>query len=200
MKKCKRNLKFIQGVDFELIENLPDNGTKYLLLFDDSCEEISNSKLFVRVATAGRHRVLNTIYIKHNLFHQSKLGRDIELQNTHIVLFKSLGDVLQINTLSQQLGLGSQLKEWYQDALSTPYDHLLLDLTPKTIDSLRYCTNSGSVPSKFHQSNLGRDVELQNTHIVDLTPKTFDSLRYCTNSGFIKVLSTRRNRNKVFGQ
>ena len=72
------------------------------------------------------------------MFHQSKLGRDVESQNTHIVLFKSPRDVLQINTLSQQLGLGSQLKEWYQDATTTPYGHLLIDLTPKTVDSLRY--------------------------------------------------------------
>ena len=153
----RKNLKFIQGVDFELIENLPNNGTKYLLIFDDSCEEISNSKHFVKVATAGRHRGLNTIYIKHNLFHQSKLGRDVDLQNTHIVLFKSPRDVLQINTLSQQLGLGSQLKEWYQDATSTPYGHLLIDLTPKTVDSLRYCTNSGSVPSKIYLPHRNRN-------------------------------------------
>ena len=121
-----------------------------MLIFVDSCEEISNSKQFVKVATAGRHRGLNTIYIKHNLFHQSKLGRNVELQNTHIVLFKSPRDVLKINTLSQQLGLKSQLKEWYQDATSTPYGYLLIDLTPKTVDSLRYCTKSGSVPSKFY--------------------------------------------------
>ena len=146
----RKNLKFIQGVDFDLIENLPNNGTKYLLIFDDSCEEIPNSKQFVKIATAGRHRGLNTVYIKHNLFHQSKLGRDVELQNTHKDLFKSPRDVSQINTLSQQLGLGSQLKEWYQDATSVPYGHLLIDLTPKTVDSLRYCTNSGSVPTKFY--------------------------------------------------
>ena len=84
------------------------------------------------------------------MFHQSKLGRDVELQNTHIVLFKSPRDVLQINTLSQQLGLGSQLKEWYQDATSVPYGHLLIDLTPQTVDSLRYCFNSGSVQTIFY--------------------------------------------------
>ena len=62
------------------------------------------------MATAGSHRGLNTIYIKHNLFHKNKLGRNVEVQNTHIFLFKSPRDVLQIETLSQQLGLGSQLK------------------------------------------------------------------------------------------
>ena len=45
-------LNFIQGVDFEQIEKLPKNETKYLLMFDDSCEEFSNSKQFVKIATA----------------------------------------------------------------------------------------------------------------------------------------------------
>ena len=80
---------------------------------------------------------------KENLFHQSKMGRDVELKNTQIVFFKSPRDVLPINPLSQQLGLGSQLKEWYQDARSTPYGLLLIVSTPKTLDSLRFCTNSG---------------------------------------------------------
>ena len=76
------------GVHFEFINSLKNNGTKYLSIFDDSCAEKCNSKEFVDIATAGRHRGFSTIYIKHNLFHQSKLGRDVELQNTYTVLFK----------------------------------------------------------------------------------------------------------------
>ena len=114
------------------------------------------------------------------MFHQSNLGRDVELQNTHIVFFKSPRDVLQINTLSQKLGLGSKLKEWYQDATSTPYGHLLIDLTPKTVDSLRYCTNSGSVPSKFYlpagaETKLLDDdhtIRLYTPNISNIFPKT----------------------------
>ena len=121
-----------------------------MLIFDDSCAEICNSKTFVDIATAGRHRGLSTIYIKHNLFHQSKLGRDVELQNTHIVLFKSPRHVMQVTTLSTQLGLGSELVVWYRDATSVPFGHLLIDLSPRTDDRLRYCTNSGFVPSKFY--------------------------------------------------
>ena len=130
--------------------SLKNNGTKYLLIFDDSCEEICNSKAFVDTATAGRHRGLSTIHIKHNLFHQSKLGRDVELQNTHILLFKSPRDEMQVTTLSTQLDLGSELIDWYRDATSVPFGHLLVDLSPRTDDRLRYCTNSGSVPSKFY--------------------------------------------------
>ena len=145
-----KNLKFVQRINFEFIDSLKSNGTKYLLKFDDSCEEICNSKAFADIATAGRHRGLSTIYIKHNFFHQSKLGRDVALQNTHIVLFKSPRDVMQITTLGAHLGLGSELVDWYRDAKSVPFGHLLIDLSPRTDDRLRYRTNSGSVPSKIY--------------------------------------------------
>ena len=149
MQKEIENLEFVRGLNFEYIDSVKNNGIKYLLIFDDSCEEICNSNAFVNVATAGRLRGLSTIYIKHNLFHQSKLGRDIQLQKTHIVPFKSLRVVMQVSTLSAQLGLGSEVVDWYRDATSVPYGHLLLDLLPRTDDRLRYCTNTGSIPSNF---------------------------------------------------
>ena len=140
----------MQGVNFEIILSLKNNDTKYLLIIDDSCEKSFNSKASVDIATAGRHRGLSTIYIKHNLFHQSKLGRDVQLQNTHIVLFKSPRDVMQATTVGSQLGLNLELVDWYRDATSVPFGHLLTDLLPRTEDRICYCTNSGSVPSKFY--------------------------------------------------
>ena len=53
MQKEIEKLEFVQGVNFEFIDSLKNNGTKYLLIFDDSCEEICNSKAFVDIATAG---------------------------------------------------------------------------------------------------------------------------------------------------
>ena len=96
MTLCEKRLKIssLFKVHFEFLDSLKNNGTKYLLTFDNSCEEICNSKAFVDFATAGSNRGLSTIYIKHNLFYQSKLGRDSELQNMHIVLFKSPPDVV----------------------------------------------------------------------------------------------------------
>ena len=149
MQKEIENFEFVRGVDFEFIDSLKNNGAKHLLIFEDSCEKICNSKAFVDIATAGRHRGLSTIYIKRNIFHQSKLGRDVELQNTHIVLFKSPSDVMQVTTLSTQLGLGSELADWYRDSTSVPFGHLLIDFSPRTDDRLRYCTNTGSIASKF---------------------------------------------------
>ena len=57
---------------------------------------------------------------------------------------------MQVSTLSAQLGLGPELVDWYRDATSVLYDHLLIDLSPHRDDRLHYCTNTGSIPSKFY--------------------------------------------------
>ena len=56
MQKEIYNLEFVQGIHFEFINSLKNSGTKCLLIFDDSCPEICNSRAFVDIATAGRHR------------------------------------------------------------------------------------------------------------------------------------------------
>ena len=57
---------------------------------------------------------------------------------------------MNLTTLSTQLCLGSEIVDWYRDATSVPFGHLVIDLSPRTYDRLRYCTNSGSVPSKLY--------------------------------------------------
>ena len=65
------NTEFFPRLDFEMIKNLE----KCLLVFDDSCEEIRQEQAFVKLAFASRHRKLHCIFVKHNLFHQSKWSR-----------------------------------------------------------------------------------------------------------------------------
>ena len=169
MQKEIENLEFVQGVNFEFIVSLKNNGTKCLLIFDDFCEEICNSMAFVDIATAGSYRRVSTIYIKHNFVHQSKLGRDVVLQNTHIVPFKSPRDVMQVTTLSTQLGLGSELVDWYRDATSVLFGHLLIDLSPRTDDRFCYCTNNGSISSKSYiPDRLKQSVNLDDEHTKSL--------------------------------
>ena len=60
-----------------------------MLSFDNSYGNICNSKSFVDIAAARRHRELSYVSIKHNLFHQNKVGPDVELQYTHIAHLKS---------------------------------------------------------------------------------------------------------------
>ena len=57
---------------------------------------------------------------------------------------------MQVSTLNTQLGFGSKLVDWYRDATSLPFGHLLIDLLPRTDNRLRYCTITGSIPSNFY--------------------------------------------------
>ena len=57
---------------------------------------------------------------------------------------------MQLTTLSTQLGRGSKLVDWYRNATSVPFDHLLIDLSPRTEGRVRYCTNTGSILSRFY--------------------------------------------------
>ena len=82
-------------------QSFTHDGKKRLLIFDDFSEELLKSKDFTRIATAGRHLGLHVLYNKHNLFHKSPIGRDVELQLTHIVLFQSPRDINQIERLGQ---------------------------------------------------------------------------------------------------
>ena len=122
-----------------------------LLIYDDSCEEIFNDKEFVKIATSGRHRKLHAIYVKYNLFQQSKWSRTIDLNTTHIVLFKSLRDIQQIEYLGKQLNWLQSLKDAYKLATAQPYGHLIIDLDPKASQGLRFSSQLiGPEPPIFY--------------------------------------------------
>ena len=75
-------MKFNGFETLRILENV-------LLVFDDSCEDIYNDKEFVRLATAGRLRGINVIYVKHNFFQQSRWSRTIEYFTYHSVQIAS---------------------------------------------------------------------------------------------------------------
>ena len=105
MQKETHNIEVVQSVNFEFLDSLENNSTKYLLIFKRVMCRILHFKSFADNAIAVRQGGLRTIYIRQNLFHRNKLGQDVELNYLHIVLFKSPRDVKQVSTLSAQLGL-----------------------------------------------------------------------------------------------
>ena len=66
------SLEFVRGVNFEFIDSLKNNGTKYLLFFDDSCEEIFNSKAFVTT----HRRLITLLYNPPDPFPQNFISRN----------------------------------------------------------------------------------------------------------------------------
>ena len=89
------------GVSFKKYANLEfwNSLANCLLIIDVSCKEIYNEKKFVKLATAGRHKNIYVISIKHKLYQQSKWSRAIDLKTTHISLFKSARDIQQVEFL-----------------------------------------------------------------------------------------------------
>ena len=129
--------KFMKFNGFGSLGNLET----VLLVFDDSCDDIYNVKEFVRLATAGRHRGLNVIYVKHNLFQQSRWSRTIDLNTSHSILFESPRVVQQLDLLGRQLNVSKLLRSCYELATIDSFGHLLTGLDPRTSDCLRYCSN-----------------------------------------------------------
>ena len=127
---------FIKYSGLEITKNL----SNCLLIFDNSCEEIFNDKANVKIATSGRHCKFHVIYVKHYLFHQSKWSRNIDLNTTQVILFKSLRDVQQIEDLGKQLNCLQLLKDAYKLATAEPYGRLIIDLDPKTSQALRFAS------------------------------------------------------------
>jgi ABC-type dipeptide/oligopeptide/nickel transport system ATPase component len=164
MMKRSLNIEFISCIDFEMISKLTD----CLLVFDDSCEEIYEKKEFLKIATAGRHKKLAVIYVKHNLFHQSKNSRTIDLNTTHVIIFKSPRDINQIAYFGKQINKPLFLKEAFEKATAgDAFGHLIIDFDPRTTESLRFASNiCGPSPSIFYipsakavESTLGDERE-----------------------------------------
>ena len=112
-----------------------------MIIFDDTCEEIFNEKDLVKLATACRPKNVHVIYVKHNLFQQSKQSRTIYLNTTHLILFESHRDIQQIDYLGRQLNNAKFFRHAYQLATKADFGHLLIDLDPKTSECLRYSSN-----------------------------------------------------------
>ena len=108
-------------------------------------------KEFVKIATSWRHRKPHVTYVKHNLFHQSKWSVTTDLNTSHIILFKLLRDIQQIEYLGKHLNCLQLIKNAYKLATAEPFGHLMIDFDPKTSRGLRFSSQLfGPNPSTFY--------------------------------------------------
>ena len=80
---------------------------------------------------------------------------------------------MQVTTHSTQLGLGSELVDWGRDATFVPFGQLVIELSPRTDNQLRYCTNTGSIPSNFYITDrLKQSKILHDEHTKSLNSRS----------------------------
>ena len=135
----RQNLPFLSTLSATLLR-YEINKQRYKLLVN-----LCNSD-FDDIATARglkRHRELKITYIEHNLFIQSERGRDVELQKTHIVLFKSPLDKMPVTTLvSSRSCIRTSWLVLRQNVCSRLS---FVEFSRRPDERLSYCTNSGYV-------------------------------------------------------
>ena len=113
---------------------------KVLAVFDDSCDEILQSAGFANLATVGRHKGVNVIFIKHKLYQQGKFCVTVDKNTTHLLILKSPRIGKQLKLLGSELEFADAkfLQHCYEKATTEPYGHLLIDLSPTCHDALRF--------------------------------------------------------------
>jgi hypothetical protein len=98
------------------------------------------SKIFTKIS---HHNSVSVIFLTQNLFYASKESRTIALNSHYLVIFKNPRDASQISYLARQMypRKWKYLVEAFQDATSTPYSYLLLDLKSATEENQRVRAN-----------------------------------------------------------
>ena len=133
-------------------------------MFDDTCKETYKESDYVKLGTAGRHKIVHVIYVEHNFFQQRNDSSTIYLNTTHLVLFKSPREFQQIEYIGRQLDNANIRLHAYQLAMKEGFVHLLMDLDPKTSEFLHFLSNIFSpsptifyLPTskaKYHRSSI----------------------------------------------
>ena len=128
-----------------------DKSVPKLLIIDDFAYEKNElskiTQLFTRIS---HHYSISMFFVTQNIF--EKGIRTISLNSHYLVIFKNLRDSSQIKSLARQIYPENSLYllEAYRDATEKPFGYLLIDLTQKCRDILRFRTNI--FPSDFPQN------------------------------------------------
>lgn len=149
LQKNAKNIYFIKGGAFEILENLYnslDPMFKNLLIIDDQMDSVGQSEILSKIFTQGsHHRNLSVIYLVQNMFAKGAAHRTASLNSQYIIIFKNPRDKGQIRILAKQLfpEKSKFLVDVFEQATKKPHSFLMLDLRQDTPEEIR-------VQSKVH--------------------------------------------------
>lgn len=130
------NLTLVDGFPDGALEDL-DGST--LLILDDLMLELENDQRIAAMFTKMRHYGISTIFIVHNLYHNSKYMRTVTRNAHYLVIFPNPRDMGMIMTLGRQIfPLNSKfLPDAFMQATKQPFGYLFIDLKPGTDQKFR---------------------------------------------------------------
>ena len=134
MERELDNISFHKGIPSkEEIDEFTSSNTHNLIILDDLMDQVTQNIDMLLLFTQGcHHRKLSVIYITQNLYQQNKYARTMSLNTWYLILFRNLRDASQIQTLGRQIfpNKPKLLVEAYQDCMKTPFNYLVIDMSP----------------------------------------------------------------------
>ena len=139
--KNNHSIRTFQGVPSTCDIITDGDVTKPRLLILDDLQSESKSKVDDLYSRGSHHLNVSVFLILQNIFHKGK--RDISLNSSYIVFFKSPRDQSQINYLARQINSKNPrvVTDAYRDSTLKSHGYLLIDLKQRTPENQRLCTN-----------------------------------------------------------
>lgn len=127
---------------YEGIIDLNDLKPNSLIIIDDQMNALSQEILEL-FTVHSHHLNISVILILQNLFHQNKYMRDISLNSNYFILLKNPRDEAQFQFFARQINYDNwkNLLKVYKDVCGEAYHPLVIDLSQKTNNLLKYKTN-----------------------------------------------------------
>ena len=172
------DLDLVQGLEWNAVGRSEALKQRNLVVIDDLYDEAAQSKEFLDLVIAGRHKNVHLMVLRHNLFQQCKNSKTIDLNVTQMILFNSPRDLEQIGILGRQLREQSTLMKTYKRVTQEPFGHLMIDLDARSSRNLRYCSHcSADEPTHFYCAtdrlfiSVKDEFTKQNYYTLDLYQK-----------------------------
>lgn len=178
------NLKKINIIEIHTeipytFETIEDNS---LIILDDMMLEAYNKAVCGLFVKKSHHHNISVILISQNVFHQSKLSRDISLNSKYLVLFKNPRDKSQMLPLARQIYPENPMELYrvYKEVTSIPHGYLLFDLTQSANDIIRFRTDIFNdqfstcySPVEFLDKNIHKNETINGTETYAVCVKKF---------------------------
>ena len=141
-------ITFIKGLDFEQM----DTSEPSMLVIDDLILS-TNAQVAEMFILGSHHKRISIFYLTQSLFHNDNIYRTMSNNSHYMVLFYSLRNTRQLNTLARQIFAGKDLKRAlnaYKRASENNRGFILFSFSPLLPQELAILTDYWSAyPSVY---------------------------------------------------
>ena len=108
------------------------DGHKILVVDDCMAEGVNSTDLMKMFCVSSHHNNITVMFLVQNIFQKGKVMRTLSLNTHFFLIFRSLRNKLQIETLARQIFVRnmSYFREAYEQSTSQRYSYLLIDISP----------------------------------------------------------------------